>query len=81
MEFIISQNLNLLYTEEQDFFKTNTVNTPSSLTTYQRDISSDSNKDESKVFNKKYFPNVNEYNKNSKDVYTAMSLGFAKMTK
>jgi hypothetical protein len=71
--------LNLLYAEEQDFFKTNTVNTPS-LTTYQRDMSS-VKKDDSKVFNKKYFPNVNDYNKNSQDVYTAMSLGFAKMTK
>lgn len=80
LEFTISQNLNLLYTEEQNFFKTNTVNTPS-LTTYMRDISNVKSKDETKVYNKKYFPNVNEYNKNSKDVYTAMSLGFAKMLK
>lgn len=79
LEFIISQNLSLLYLEEQDFFKTNTNNTPN-LMTFQRDINN-SKQDNSKTFNKKYFPNVNEYNKNSKDVYMAMSLGFAKMTK
>jgi hypothetical protein len=81
LEYIISQNLYLLYNEEQSFFKINTVNT-SNLNILEKDIKTYStNSYNSKIFEKKYYPNTNEYNKNSQDIYMAMSLGFSKMVK